>query len=57
VSTVVAMIIAFLSSQQTFCFLQLRGDDHAGTGGKAHVDKIDSDTILRKVGPAAKASL
>ena len=48
VGTVVAMIVAFLSSQQTFCFIQLRGDDKNG-GRNKNVDQIDSDTILRKV--------
>ena len=52
------MICAFLSSQQTFCFLQLRGDDHKKQNNSSnnnnnninkHVDQVDSDTILRKV--------
>lgn len=48
IGTVVAMIAAFLASQQTFCFLQLRGKDKSDKNN-SNVDKIDSDTILRKV--------
>ncbi len=42
------MIAAFMASQQTFCFLQLRGKDKSDKNN-SNVDKIDSDTILRKV--------
>ncbi len=49
VGTVLAMIVAFLSSQQTFCFIQLRGDEKMAKKCGKNVDQIDSDTILRKV--------